>query len=839
MKIREYKYLILTLCALLSFSRIVPAQPQLPPLPVDSRIQKGTLGCGVTYYMVTDPTVKGYADVAIVQRDEPLSAAKRSTLKPQLLSRLSIAPGPDGYLLDTDGSTVYRFCRVPFYRAEALDSTLLYTFGLVAQSKAQQAVIVSGDIDAVELKKKLDIFSMLVPRMLVKNSHQPDYVWEPSPAPSVQFYPDGCARVSVTYNGARIPFPYMNTAQALVTDLFGLEFQVLLQHRLERNFRAAGIPYGSIDFHALRSADYGDDERYTVSMRVAQENLHETMRLMSNTIAELDAVGASPEEFAEAKKVLMPAIYHKWASAPTPGSLVNRCIAHFLYGANLAPYEETVRLFSRKNVSDSVETRLFNRFADALLEQLSNLTLEYRQAPDSLDKDEELFYYNLSYLYGSVVRTGNDYRWHGADTLGMQVKCPKVKVKNERQEAVTGGTLWTFSNGMRVIFKQVPKTGIFNYELQLNGGLAQIDDLQEGEGGYIGDLLSLYDAGGLPAWHFREVLEVGGVSMDTRVDLNNMAVSGVAPSTQLPFLIKALLELANHGKLNLEACEAYRQQQLLRETGIDDALSLRLVPDYRYTNARIPSALSAETWKKAEKFYADRFARMNDGVLIISGDLNEVSVKKLLSQYLGGFRVLKGVTPRRPVEYSPRVGTLTVTESGPEKGIFVLMEAEYPATAAHFYTSYIAQDLLQKCLTGRLVKYGFSSQVEVTPLVHPRERFQVRISCRPLPLGHVPADVNEISAQRTLSAVRAAIKDASSELADAADMALWKAKLNSSVEQVMASSSGFVTTLHARYAWNKDVTSHFKENIAAITPEDVQSFMKSMAAGGRVEYLVP
>lgn len=839
MKIRPYKYLILTLCALLLFSRIVPAQTQLPPLPMDSRIQKGTLGCGVSYYMVTDPTVKGYADVAIVQRDEPLSAAKRSTLHSRILSRLSIAPGPEGYLSDIDGSTVYRFCHVPFYRTEALDSTLLYTFSLVAQSKAQQAVIVSGDIDAPELKKKLDIFSMLVPRMLVKTNHQPDYVWEPSPAPSVQFYPDGNARVSISYDGARIPFAYMNTAQALVTDLFGLEFQVLVQHRLERNFRAAGIPYGSIDFHALRSADYGGDERYSVSVRVAPENLRQTMRLMSNTIAEMDAVGVSPEEFAEAKKVLMPTIYRKWTSTPAPGSQVNRCIAHFLYGANLAPYDETVRLFSRKSISDSLEARLFNRFADALLEQLSNLTLEYRQAPDSLDKDEELFYYNLSYLYGSVVRSGNDYRWHGADTLGMTVSCPKVRVKNERREPVSGGTIWTFSNGMRVIFKQVPKTGIFNYELQLNGGLAQIDNLKEGEGGYMGDLLSLYDAGGLPAWHFREVLEVGGVSMNTHVDLNNMAVSGVAPSSQLTLLLKALLEVANHGKLNEDACEAYRQRQLLREPGIDQVLDQRLTPGYRYADVRIPSALSAETWEKAEKFYADRFSRVNDGVLILSGDLNEAVVKKLLCQYLGGFQVQKGVTPRRPVEYTPRTGTLTVTETGPEKGVYLLMEAEYPVTATHFYTAYVAEDYLQKCLTERLVKYGYSGRVEVEPLVHPRERFQVRISCRPLPMENISADVDDQSAQRVLSAVRSAIREASIELASPTDVAHWKEKLSHVVERVMASSSGFVTTLHARYAWNKDITSRFKEGLAVMTPEDVRAFLGAMAAGGRVEYLVP
>ena len=839
MKIRQFKYFILTLGALCLFSRIVPAQAQLPQLPVDSRIQRGTLGSGVTFYMVTDPTVKGYADVAIVQRDEPLSPAKRETLSSDYLQRMRIAPGPEGYLSDTDGSTVYRFCHVPFYRPEVLDSTLLYTFSLVARSKAQQAVIVSGDIDAPELKKKLDIFSMLVPRMLVKSNHRPDYVWEPSPAPVVQFYPDGSAGVSVSYAGARIPFPYMNTAQALVTDLFGMEFQVLLQHRLEYNFREAGIPYGSIDFKALRSADYGGDERYTVSVRVAPENLHKAMRVMSNTIAEMEATGVGTEEYAEAKKVLMPAIYRKSVDTPAPGSLVNRCIAHFLYGANLAPYEETVRLFSRKNVSDSVETRLFNRFADALLEQLTNLTLEYRQAPDSLDKDEELFYYNLSYLYGSVVKSGNDYRWHGADTLGMQTKCKKVRIKNERREAVSGGTVWTFSNGMRVIYKQVPRTGIFHYELLLNGGLGQIENLKEGEGGYIGDILSLYDAGGLPAWHFREVLAVGGVSMDTRVDLNNTAISGVAPSSQLPFLLKALLELANHGKLNPSAYNNFLEQQRLRDTELNHALTSQLVPGYAYTECRTPSALSADTWEKAEKFFAARFARMNDGVLIIAGDLNESSVKKLLCQYLGGVRVQKGSIPRKQVEYAPLTGTLTLTESGPERGVYVLMEAEYPVTAAHIYTSCLAQDLLQQCLTERLAKYGFSSRVELLPLVHPRERFQLKISCLPLPLESLPADVDEVSPQRALTAVRAALGDAAAQPADAADFALWKSKLETLVSRLMSTSAGFVETLHARYAWNKDVTTRYQETIARLAPEDVRAFLAALASGGRVEYLVP
>ena len=838
MNVLRLKYLTLAVLALFSFSRIVPAQTPLPPLPADSRIQKGTLGSGVTYYMVTNPSVKGYAEVAVVQRDEPLSAAKRESLQGDILSRMAIAPGPEGYLSDVDGSTLYRFSRVAFYRPEVLDSTLLYTFSLVAQSKAQQAVIVSGDIDAPELKKKMDIFSMMVPRMLVKENHRPDYVWEPSPAPSVQFHPGEPARVSVSYSCARIPFSLMNTAQALVTDLFGEQFQVLLRHRLERNLSEAGLSYGDIRFHVLQSADYGGDERYTVEVPVPAAELNAAMRVISTTLAQMDAYGVKEEEYVEAKKVLLPSIHRRAVTLPSPGEDVERCAAHFLYGATLAPYSETMRLFARKNVPDSTETRLFNGFSGALLEQLSNLTLEYTGAPDSLDRDDELFYYNLSYLYGSVIPTEEDYSWRGQDTLGFNVTCPKVKIRSEKKEAVTGGTLWTFSNGMRVVYKRVPGNGIFHYALQLNGGLAQVSGLREGEGGYIGDMLSLYDAGGLRAPHLREVLQASGISMDAKADLNSLSIGGVAPSEQLSLLLKVLLDLANNRSLNLTAFEDYCRRESQRPASLEAELGRRLTPGYAYSTAKDPAALSPQTWKKAEKYYAERFSRVNDGVLILSGDLEEAIVKKLLCRYLGGFRVVKGTVGRKQVAYRPLSGTAGFTESGPARGVYMLMDTEYALTAEHYYTAQVALEALRKALTRQLVPYGFACEVELQPRAHPQERFQVTVSCTPLPLSGVPAEVSEVSAQRALTAVRIAIGAAAREM-DAADLALWKRKLEAQVSEVMASPGGFVSTLLARYSINKDLTSRYKESISGVTAAQVQQFLQAIAAGGRVEYVVP
>ena len=512
----KLRHIVLSCLAFVSLATSVPAQT-LPGLPVDSRIQKGTLRCGVTYYMVTNPSVKGYADIAIIQRDQPTSAAPLEQLKPEFLSRMGVAPSADGYLSDVDGSTVYHFRQVPFYRPEVVDSMLLYSFSQVALSKAQQAVVVSGDIEPVEIKKKMDIFSMMVPRMLVKENHKPDYVWEPSPAPWVEVYPGDSqiSEVSVTYAGARVPFDYMNTAQAIVSDLFGDEMQVILRHRLARNFKDAGVPYGDMSFQGLRSMDYGGDERYTVKVSVARSQVDAAMRVLSETLGELDAKGASAREFADAKKVLTPTLRSKAASTPSLDDDVRRCTANFLYGAHLAPYSESMRFFARKNLADTTETRFLNNFADALLGQLENLTLEFSEVPDTLDKDQALFNYNLAYLYGSVIPSGKEYSWHSADTTALDVSGPRVKIKSEKPEPVTGGTLWTFTNGMRVVFKPVPGSGVFHYALQLNGGLGTISGLKAGEGGYIGDMLSLYNVAGIQAPVFRDLLRAGGVSMKT------------------------------------------------------------------------------------------------------------------------------------------------------------------------------------------------------------------------------------------------------------------------------------------------------------------------------------
>ena len=791
----------------------------------------GKLGCDASYYIVKAPVKKGYASIALVQKGDSLTAEKRAGLSSAFLARMGVGPSRDGFLTEREGSTVYTFRDVPFYKKEVLDSMLLYTFYKMAQSSAPQAIIVSGDVEpTVELKKKMDLFSLLVQKLDAPRP-EPPYEWNPSQPVALDFS-IGPESISVTYAGNRIPDVFMNTAQALVTDIFGLEFLVLLKNRLEKDFAREGVICSSVTFNSLRSCDYKGDERYTVTARIAPGQEDQALRVMARTIASMDSAGVSVKEFTDAKEVLRPGLLRQAAAVEEK---IDPCIAHFLFGANLAPASERVRLFARKNVPEETETRLFNKYASALLAGEDNLTLQL-SSRDTLDPAEALLVYNATYKNGLIAPFEADYTWHGADSAGIDFTPPRVRLQKEKPEPVSGGTVWTFSNGIKVVYKEIKGSRMFNYSLVLGGGLSQIPDLQEGEGGHIGPMLRLYDVGGIPAPVFQDMLEVNGLSMNADVHLNSLVLSGSAPSGKLAFLMKTLLAICHEREMNREEFLRYSAVQELMEPSPQDIIYAQLHPGYRYTER--PGALTAQTQIKAEAYFADRFARFNDGVLIISGDLETGVVKRILGRYLGGFGIQKGTTPRRPVEFRQRNGTVTVTGDKGPRGIHVVMEAPMAVTSDNFYLSTVAAEVLKQSLVWELAPYGFTADVLVGPMTQPQERFYMEISCFPVPVQGLPADVADPDVNKAITAVRAAIVKSGKRLPAQADVQAWKNGLSERVKARLSTPEGFTMAQQTRYALNKDMNSRYSESLQAITPEKVRGFLAAISAGGAVEYIV-
>ena len=823
---KALKYLIFTL-ACLFLSRNMPAQT-LPQLPADPNIRQGQLGCGAAYYMVVNPAEKGYTYVAVVQMDS-LTSRKREQLDQALLARMGILPGKEGFLSQEEGNTYYRFSRIPAFRTNVLDSTLLHTFAQMALTQEPQAIVVSGDIDPVDLKKKMDIFSMLVPRLKKAPSQSP-YTWSPSGA-DILLNKGKTASTGVSYASARIPQEQMNTAQALVTDMFGREFETVLRHRLEKNLKEEGVPWTDIRFIHTDSNATAGDEQYSVQILTAPEHLLQANWVLSSTLGEWERFGVPVQEFLDAKQALEPQILTKAKETPSNEEYMERCMAHFLYGSTLVPFSEEARLFTRKNIAGETEAQLFNSISSALLQQLSNLTLSYTAAPDSLEAPEALFRYNLGWLYGWASPQEKDYSWHGADTSGLEPFTARVRISEEKKESVTGGTLWTFSNGIRVAYKQIKGEDSFHYALQLNGGLSQIPDLREGEGGYIPEVLSLYNTGGMQAPAFRDCLAANGVEMKASADLNSLYIQGSAPSNRLTFLLKALISLSNERFLNNAEAEAFVRNGRIGRQTVPDRMEALLSPRYQYTSGKLPEALSSETLTKADRYFKDRFSQVNDGILLLSGGMEPDAVKKMLLRYMGSFPTAKNASAsRRQVHFRTLSGVSTYAEDGPDQGLYVLMDADTPITSLNYPALLIAAEAVRSSLASHLADAGLTVTVEPRFITYPQERLRLLVQCRP---------VDRKDPTPALPAVRTTLREMASNPVNAKDLSAWKQLITNQLQNQLSTPEGTIKTLLARYGAGKDLTSRYKDNVNGVTAERVNEMLKALSGGGRIEYIVP
>ena len=845
---------------LLTFS--LGAQP-LPSLPAASGVVSGALPNGISYFLVSNPSSKGRADFALVQKGPAREDVSRTALaelphfqgeRPyQFLAKLGVGYDKFGYIRSTEASTTFFFHDVPVDQAAVRDTVLLLLFDISETCPYEQALIVCGDVDKSVMRERMNVFSMMVtPRERVP---EPDpYEWKPSETPVVRFSqaaPQEEATLTVRYSSPRTPREAMNTAQPLVTELFAEELGGIVRERLERVFRDGGIPLAGVSSQ-YRGSDKGPGaELYSFSVTTAREDLLRATEAFGAVLGELDVHGASLREFQGAKDRFLSSLAPATASLSN-GEWVDKCASAFLYGAGLADPAYVTSFFTSRNIASQRELELFNDFVSALLDPSKALTLRY-VSPSRLDADSVKAAFAAGWSSASGMTAVREYGANQSDTLALYVPKAKAKLKQTVSEPVTGGELWTFANGMRVIYKRSTAVkGMFSYGFLLNGGFAGVPDLAQGEGGFIADMLTLNDIGGSTGASFLKMLESNGISFNPSVSLTDFRIAGRAPSSRLQLLLKSLLTLSRERALNADAYGYYRSGERLRlsmdrkqHDGIHAVVDSIMCPDFRYMAGKRPYGLSDDLPQRAAEYFKEIFSHCNDGVLVLVGDLDPYMLKKVLPKYMGGF-MTGGMRSIRPqVEFNLRSGWSTYTvEAGDsvagsgEPCITVAESAVLPFTPERYYSFRVAAMELRKHLAGALAGTGMYAEVSDELELFPVERLSLRIVCRPAAEEGLPADIVPEDPLRVLGVLRSALAGFSSDGPSASSVAASKSALQSVLDASMSDPDFLVDAAMMRYSVGKDMVTGYKSKVGAVTPASVKEILSALDSGSKVEFVV-
>lgn len=840
--------------------RCIPAGAQA--LPQAPEISSGVLPDGISYYLAASSRDAGLADFAVVQKGvaDRLSSRRLLVSLPHFgdrrpcdfLSGRGVPFGRDGYVSYGAGTTTYHFRDVPVTDRSVCDSMLLMVLDIASAYSGEQALIVSGDVDRNVIADRLKLLSLMVSG---RDASRPDdgYEWLPSKEPTYYFSENpasGTAALRVSWSCPRVPRESMNTLQSMVSRHYAVSLGNILENRIRDDFRRRGIPIADIRFRYVDSAMVPGDEQFTMTVITSDDRYTDAISRVSSVLARMDRYGASLAELQDARDRLASGVsaFHAYGSG-TNADYVLRCRAAFLYNASLASESTVADFLTGGRIPGVQELDLFNSYASALLDPLENITIGF-DTPDAAVSTD------LTELFTSSWTAPEEDMDAGLkakpDTSGVYSPTSRVRIRSEAAEPVSGGRLWTFSNGMRVVYKRIPGSGRFSYAFMIRGGSASAPGLMDGESAFVGDMLSLSCIAGMHGSDFFEMLRAYGITMDAGATLSSIRISGEAPSSGLHLLLGSLLSLANDRYPEEQAyayysdCETARLELRRRtDEGVKDYLDSLMFKERLNTGHKYAQVPDKSIQAKAEALFADRFSHCADGVLVLMGDLDEAEARRQCCAALGDFVTGKGniALPRLITGAIP--GTVTMSSSAQELGIGdggrsvdVAVSSAIPFSMEGYMSLGVGVEALKDELAGRLAPLGAYAGVESVLSFYPEERVTLYITCRPCLVDGLPEGVEPASSMAILDAVRASLEAMASAPLSAGRMAKARSARLSRMNGAVSDEKMLIDMVLDRYSYGKDTVSGYRNLIQKTSPASVQSVFSALTSGGRVELML-
>lgn len=773
MKLRLSK--IITIAAGVFFTTIMPAQ-ELSLLPQDPAVKCGVLPNGLSCYVTANASSEGIADFALVRRDY------------------------------TGNETVLSLEDVLTSAEQSVDSTLLLIMKQVEADAvpADQAVVVSGDVDAASVFMKLKYMSLMIASSAP--SPLPDYKWEGDGKLNVSSVRDtlkGLSTVRCEWNAARAPWEYMNTVQSAIYEKAVWEMGKVAQMWIRRNLRELGVPVADVMFRYSGNVRGVVDEKLAVEVTVALRDEMVAENQMLAVLSALDQGNVADSDLLLAENEYMLSL-ERLSGRPVidNGEYVRMCTDAFLYNRPLSGARERLGYFVSKDVPARSRKKIFTGIVSALLD-VASLTDTVAQVSSGI---------MLS------------------DTLALPGMGVKQKVKSSRKDPFSGGVVWTFANGFKVIYKKMPTGRTLYYSLSLNGGYANVDDLCRGEGAYMSDFIDNSWICGMRGREFKDLLQLSGMTMKSRVNLHNTVISGQVKDRNAGLMMKGILAVAGGCKVDTASVKYYVESERLSQLvhkgkDVRAALDSLMCPGYRYTSFKTEEGLQESTFDKAEILFESLVFKMNDGILVIVGDMSESELKKLLQMYVGGFKV-KSVASRRPsLQYRPMSSWMEYSVEGYRNAAVVAVSGMVPMTASNHFAAEIAAMMMERKVKERFADRNIAVRLSYARNIYPDERFSIFVM--------MEGDCS----QEDAAEIRKVLGECSRDL-DERIIQAYKNYVKNAYALQMQNPEYWMRVIPLRHMEGKDFTTGYAAKIDAVTTAQVKDIFKTLEDGAGVEYII-
>ena len=810
----------------------------------DPAVKSGTLPNGMKWYVVENQYIKGSADFALVQatgantiqsvdRGTLVSIAQESLQSQPLLTAPSVQkyflskgaiPGPEGFAEVGENATVFKFRNVNLKLSDSvLDSTLFVLMNMAGRAMrsddlivkkwytpADQAIIVAGDVDSKVVSEKIHMLSFMMPVM--ESVARQEYVWNDS-ASKVEVCPGtsaALAHLCAQWRLERTPKEFMNTVQPAVLEKYMEMTGMVARERMLKKFKELNIPVASVKSSYASGEGLLGDASFCVDVVLGSEHTYKAAEVMAEVLSSIDAKNVQAIEASKAALMFADAVSSQDTGADISNmEYISRCAAAFIYKTSLPSRNDIRKFYVSKYLTDEQEKDLMCRVASASLDINSNFVLSCTSGDSSVKKDSLNSVFTAAWMNAQdAIVLAQEYQ----NAPHLPVVEDKAAVRSIRKEYVSGGSVITLVNGMRVMYRTMtPESDMIYYSLSLNGGAGNVEGLDAADGGYLADYFATCKLGGVTALEFKDAIRRKEMTLDCEVGHSSTKFYGKVRKDRLDYMLRVLLAVMNERTEDTAQWEYYMSGEQLRQLA--------------GTASGNGKSIDAEFSKKADAFFNKLSQKVNDGVMILVGDVDERMLKKALTSYAGGFKTVERSFARTETFNRNFTGLKEFRKESAAKGVTAHLTAPMAMSAENYYTAAIACMTLRRHLAGVLAEKGMRASVEFSCNRYPQENVVMKVTVEEASVEGLASNVREFDQEEATAILQNLFADMSAVELNKDILSSYKYRVERLLSQRKNRPEYWVDALNLRYLDGKDFTTGAEAKIKAIAEKNVRAML--------------
>jgi len=411
-----------------------------------------------------------------------------------------------------------------------------------------------------------------------------------------------------------------------------------------------------------------------------------------------------------------------------------------------------------------------------------------------------------------------------------------VKPKKTVSDKVFGGTEYQFESGLRVLYKQMPTAGRLYWSAAICGGASSLEGALAGESAYLSDIFGICRINGLKATDFLRLMESKGMTARADVRLDDFILRGEADSKDPALFFRFLLSVLNGRTPDERAFEYYEKcgslgSRIYAGKHIMDRLESELKPGYAYSQYKTGDILADDFYERAEKYYEKYFGRINDGALIVIGDLTESQFLSVLKQYADQFRTNAAKRNMPSVSFRLLSGERTLPTDYDFTTTRVAASGMLETTLENMHAADIADRVLSRVLESALKDSGWKTKSRISFVSLPKGHVVMRVSARLDPAKDPGAAISAADVRKTIMRELGSLSEGRFQ---PGEPGYSKTEASTALSVRMASPEYWLWTAEEKVSHAKDYNTGSAAKLSGLTNDRIRNVFSALYNGGRI-----